>query len=201
MMTLYGSPASPFVRKTRMAALIAGVADVIDVQEVVPADNDATLNAANPLGKIPALVLEDGAVIFDSPVICEYLDGLAPSPLLFPAAGPARFAAMTRGALADGILEAAVLIVYEGRFRPESHRVQSWIDYQQAKVDRALAHLEEELAGADPRLDYGTLCVAIALGYLDFRQEGRWRAGHANLVGWLDAFAAAVPSFAETRPA
>ena len=200
MMILYGSPAAPFVRKARMAAAITGVGNDIDLQEVVPADNDAKLNAANPLGKIPALVLEDGGVVFDSPVICEYLDGLAAAPILFPAAGRARFEVLTRGALADGMLEAGVLIVYEGRFRPESHRVQAWVDYQQAKIDRGLAHLEGELAGTDPVLDYGTLCVAIALGYLDFRQDGQWRTGHPNLVAWLDAFAAAAPSFAETRP-
>ncbi len=196
MMTLYGSPASPFVRKTRMSALIAGV----DVDFQALAADDARLQAANPLGKVPALVLEDGGVLFDSKVICEYLDGLASTPVLFAARGRERFDLLTRGALADGMLEAAVLIVYEGRFRPEAMRVQDWVDHQQGKVDRGLAHLTATLPGAGFHLDYATMCAAIVLGYLDFRQDGRWRDGHPDLVGWLDAFAAEVPAYGTTMP-
>ena len=120
--------------------------------------------------------------------------------MLFPKSGADRFRTLTLGSLADGILDAALLLVYEGRFRPENMKVQGWVDRQQAKVDRSLALLETAPPAWKGSPDYGHLTMAVALGYLDFRHGGKWRAGHPKLVKWLDEFAAAVPAFEATRP-
>ena len=201
MMKLMWSPLSPYVRKVRITAAMKGLDGRF---EPVPADTnvgDPTLNALNPLGKVPCLITEQGEAIFDSHVICEYLDSLASTPVLFPKSGPERWRALTLGGLADGILDAALLIVYEGRFRPENMRVQAWLDRQQSKIDRALANLEASPPVWRGSPDYGHLTLATALGYLDFRLGGKWRASNPKLVKWLDEFAAAVPAFEATRPA
>jgi glutathione S-transferase len=199
MLKLYSSPLSPFVRKVAIAAAMKGMTDKI---EFLPADTnkgDPVLNAHNPLGKIPCLVA-DGQAIFDSAVICEYLDSVGTGPVLFPKAGPERFKTLTAGALANGILDAALLMVYERRFRPEDKIVPAWMDRQQDKINRSLAQLEKSPPhwGANP--DYSHLTLAVALGYLDFRHEGKWRAGHPQLVAWLDKFSTAVPAFKATTP-
>lgn len=201
MMKLLSSPLSPYVRKVTMTMALKGLKSQVDVQPVDSGQPDnKELTNQNPLGKIPTLITADGMVLFDSKVICEYLDTLAPSPALFPASGPARFKTLAMGALADGILDAALLLVYEKRFRPEEKWHAVWMERQQGKIDRALAVLEKDPPawGASP--DYGHITVACALGYLDFRHEGKWRAGNPKLVAWLDRFAAAVPAFEETRP-
>lgn len=201
MMKLLSSPLSPYGRKVKIAMAMKGVKDQI---EVVPIDtnplDNPEINRSNPLAKIPALVVDGSTAIFDSHVICEYLDSLAPSPVLFPKSGVERIKTLTLGSLADGILDAALLLVYEKRFRPEEKWHQPWQERQQGKVDRAVDFLERSPPtwGASP--DYGHLTMACALGYLDFRHEGKWRAGHPKLVAWLDTFAAAVPAFEETRP-
>lgn len=201
MMKLLFSPASPYVRKVTIVAAMKGVADQIELQrtETNPPVNEA-LRRENPLSKIPTLILDDGTSIFDSHVICEYLDTLAPEPRLFPAAGPERFRTLTLAALADGILDAALLLVYEKRFRPEDKWVESWVERQQLKVDTAVDWLEKAPPAWGDHPDYAHITLACALGYLDFRHGGHWRARHPNLVGWLDRFDAAVPAFAETRP-
>jgi len=201
MMKLLYSPLSPYVRKVRIAMAMKGVADKIEcvAADTNPGDN-VEINSANPLGKIPCLVIDGGTAIFDSHVICEYVDSLAPGPMLFPKSGPERWQALVLGSLADGILDAALLLVYEKRFRPEEKWHGPWQQRQQAKIDRALDQLEKSLPawGAGP--DYGHVTLACALGYLDFRHEGKWRAAHPKLVAWLDRFAKAVPAFAATTP-
>ncbi len=200
-MKLLYSPLSPYVRKVRMTMAMKGVGDRVQLvaADTNPGDN-VEINSANPLGKIPCLVTDDGTAIFDSHVICEYLDSLAPTPVLFPKSGPERWKALVLGSLADGILDAALLLVYEKRFRPEDKWHAPWQSRQQAKIDRALDQLEKSppALGASP--DYGHLTLACALGYLDFRHEGKWRAGHPKLVAWLDRFAKAVPAFEATLP-
>jgi glutathione S-transferase len=200
-MKLMSSPLSPYGRKVKIAMIMKGVADKIEVvtTDTNPGDSVA-LNTANPLGKIPCLITDSGTAIFDSHVICEYLDSLAPAPVLFPRAGAERWKTLVLGSLADGILDAALLLVYEKRFRPEQMWHAPWQARQNAKIDRALDQLEQSPPawGASP--DYGHLTLACALGYLDFRHEGKWRAGHPKLVAWLDGFAKAVPAFEVTRP-
>jgi glutathione S-transferase len=200
MMKLLSSPSSPFVRKVRVAAGMKGVLEQI---ELVPADTnkgDDNLYRLNPLGKIPSLTTESGMTLYDSPVICEYLDSLAPQPVLFPKSGAERFAVLTRGALGDGILDAALLLVYEKRFRPDGMQVAAWIERQQAKIDRSLAQLEGQSLAWETAPDYGHLTLACALGYLDFRHEGKWRGKRPKLVAWLERFAAAAPDFSKTTP-
>ena len=201
MMTLLTHPLSPYGRKVRIATALKGLKDRIEVVQVDtnPLDNPE-ITRANPLGKIPALVIDGDTAIFDSHVVCEYLDSLAPAPVLFPKSGVERMRTLTLGSLCDGMLDAALLLVYEKRFRPEEKWHPPWLERQQGKIDRSLDFLERAPPawGASP--DYGHLTLACALGYLDFRHEGKWRAGHPGLVAWLDAFAEAVPAFEETRP-
>lgn len=201
MMKLLSALPSPFGRKVKITARLKGVADRIEVELVDTSKPvNGALMAENPLAKIPVLILDDGTRLYDSPVICEYLDSLAEKPRLFPAGGLERYSMLTRAALADGILDAAVLIVYESRFRPEGKRVASWLDRQNAKITAALDHLEASPPGWSGTPDYADVTLACALGYLDFRLEGTWRAGRRGLVSWLDSFAAAVPVFEATRP-
>jgi glutathione S-transferase len=198
MLVLRSSPASPFGRKVRIAAAILGLTQRIEI--VIADTNDAqdSLRRQNPLGKIPALVLEDGAVLYDSPVIVEYLDLLAGGGKIIPAAAAPRFAALTRQALADGLMDAALLQIYETRYREPGQYVGKWLDHQAGKVARALAALEA--APPDPSArDIGAIALACALGYLDLRFAGRWRQGHPRLAAWLAAFADGVPAFEETR--
>ena len=200
MMKLMSSPLSPYGRKVKIAARMKGLDDQIELLPTDTNKGDDALNKLNPLGKIPCLITEEGVAVFDSHVICEYLDTRSASPVLFPKGDADRLRTLTLGALADGILDAALLLVYEGRFRPENMKVQGWVDRQQAKVDRSLAQLETAPPAWRGSPDYGHLTLAVALGYLDFRHGGKWRAGHPKLVKWLDEFAAAVPAFEATRP-
>jgi glutathione S-transferase len=198
MLTLRSSPASPFGRKVKICADLLGLLDRIQVTEADTLDPNDSLRRQNPLGKIPALILEDGSALYDSRVIVDYLDHLAGGGRIIPS-GEARFAALREQALADGIQEAALLQVYEGRWRPEDKRERSWIEHQQGKIERGLAHAEAHLATPAERVHVGHVSLACALGYLDLRMEGRWRAHHPGLVAWLDDFAARVPAFEKTR--
>jgi len=197
MLALRSSPASPFGRKVKMAAIELGLMERI---EIVPADtNDPAeaLRQQNPLGKIPTLVLEDGTTLFDSRVIVDYLDHLSGGRLI--PAGEARFVQLRLQALADGICDAALLKVYEGRFRPEEARNANWVAHQDGKVARGLEALEVAPPAFTGRPHVGEIALACALGYLDLRFEGTWRATHPKLVAWLDDFAARVPAFEATR--
>ena len=201
MMILRHSPASPFVRKVKIAADILGLTERIELSDADTIAPEPAFLDQNALGKIPTLVLEDGTTLFDSPVILEYLDHLAGGGRILPSEPKARFAALRMQALCDGILDAALLIVYEGRFRKPEMKVQAWIDRQLGKIDRALAVLEASPPAIGDVPDVGPITLACALGYLDLRLEGRWRQDHPKLVPWLDQFAARVPAFAKTKPA
>lgn len=198
MLTLRSSPASPFGRKVKIAAMELGLMDRIQVAVADTNDPSEPLRQQNPLGKIPTLVLEDGTTLFDSRVICEYLDFVAGSHRLFPE-GEAKFTQLRLMALADGLADAALLQVYEVRFRPEDGRNAAWVANQAGKVSRALASLEAAPPAYPDHPRIGEIALACALGYLDLRFEGKWRADHPGLVAWLDAFAAKVPAFEETR--
>lgn len=199
MLILRSSPPSPFGRKVKIAAAILGLSDQIKIETTDTNDPSDTIRKQNPLGKIPALILEDGFVLFDSPVILEYLDAKAGGGKIIPRDGQARWNALQLHAIADGIMDAALLQVYEKRFRPEELWFAKWQDYQAEKVTRALDVLEAAppALGATPNI--GHIGLACALGYLDLRFEGKWRAKYPKLVQWLGGFAANVPSFEKTK--
>ncbi|HEV3397138.1 MAG TPA: glutathione S-transferase [Xanthobacteraceae bacterium] len=198
-MILRSSPASPFARKVRIAAALLGLDRDVTIEPADTVEPSDSLRRQNPLGKIPVLILDDGTALYDSPVILEYLDHRAGGGHIIPAAPAARFAALCQEALCDGILDAAILRVYEGRWRPPEHHVAKWVEHQAGKMTRALAALEAEPPGLDTPPHVGQITAACALGYLDLRFEGMWRRDYPRLVAWLDRFAAAVPSFAATR--
>ena len=198
MLTLRSSPASPFGRKVKLVAYRLGLMDRIEVVNADTADPSDSLRAQNPLGKIPALILDDGQVLYDSRVIVDYLDHLAGGGGVIPLDPAQRFPALTMQALADGVMDAALLQVYEKRWREDGLRSERWTSHQADKVARGLAAFEaSDLSGP---LHIGHIALACALGYLDLRFGGDWRQTHPALVRWLDGFAAANPAFVKTRP-
>jgi glutathione S-transferase len=199
MMILRSSPPSPFGRKIKLAIGILGFDNEVTIEKADPTDAGDSLRKQNPLGKIPALIVENGTVLYDSPVILEYLDHRAGGAKIIPDEPDARFAALTLQALCDGILDAGILLVYEGRWRPAEKHEPKWIDHQRGKVQRALEVLEAAPQPLDAIPNVGQITLACALGYGDLRFEGKWRAGHPRLVKWLDEFAARVPAFEKTR--
>jgi len=199
MMQLYFSPASPYVRKIRVLLHEAGKTDAV---ELIPPLADPTdtshIEGANPLGKMPALVRPDGPAIYDSRVISRYLDatydlGMYPESRLWDV--------LTLEATGDGILDSALSMVYEHRFRPENMVYEPWVERQWGKVARSLDAVEQRwmshLAGP---LDAGQIAVACALGYLDFRHDARdWRQGRVALADWY-AKISDRESLQSTRP-
>jgi glutathione S-transferase len=200
VLTLRSSLASPFVRKVRIAASVLGLERDIAIEPSDTMNASDTVRQQNPLGKIPALVLEDGTVLFDSRVILDYLDHRAGGGRIVPTDPGARFSALRLQALADGLMDASVLLVYEGRWRPAERHEPKWVDHQAGKVARALAALEAAPPALTAPPDVGQIALACALGYRDFRFAGTWRGDHPRLVQWLDGFAARVPAFAATKP-
>jgi glutathione S-transferase len=198
-MILRSSAASPFVRKVRIAIALLGLDSKIEVRETDLNDPADTIRAQNPLGKIPALVLDDGTTLYDSRVILEYLDHLAGGGRIIPRDPAARFATLRLQALCDGILDACVLIVYESRYRPEDKRVPAWLDRQAGKVKRALEALEGAPPPLTPMPDAGQIALACVLGYRDLRFDEGWRKDYPRLLAWHDKFAAQVPAFAATK--
>lgn len=199
-MKLHQTAASPYVRKTRMAIAVKGLTDQVTCLETLTTNADDPLHKSNPLGKIPTLVLDDGTTLYDSRVICEYIDSIGTSgPRLFPE-GESRWQVLTLLALGDGICDAALLAVYEKRYRPENMWYTPWIDKQMKHIHGAADALEKAPPAMDGTPHIGHISLAAALGYLDFRLEGFWRQGRPNLVAWLDNFAAAVPAFKDTAP-
>ncbi|MGB0584618.1 MAG: glutathione S-transferase family protein, partial [Candidatus Puniceispirillaceae bacterium] len=195
------SPSSPFGRKVKMATYILGLDDQVTPVLTDTLDHNDSICEVNPLGKIPAL--EDGGVTYyDSRVIMEYLDAKAGSGKIIPASGPARYEALTRAALMDGILDAAVLVIYERRMRPEDKYVESVVERQRGKIIRGLEVIAAENPsynnGAMP--DIGEIGLACVLDYLDFRKQVNWRDHAPNLVSWLADFAAAVPGYEDSMP-
>jgi len=187
-MKLYSSTTSPYVRKVRVLARETGLAARIEEipTAVSPIARDAQVAGANPLGKLPALVLDDGTALYDSPVICEYLDGLHAGRRLFPPTGPARWTALKLQAEGDGLLDAAVLTRYEMALRPEPLRWPEWIAGQKAKITGVLDVLERDAGSLAGDLTIGGITIACALGYLDFRfADDAWRTGRPRLAAWF----------------
>jgi len=200
MMILRFSPSSPFVRKVRIGVALLGFEREVTLERADTTDPNDSLRKANPLGKIPVLIIEDGSAIYDSRVILDYLDERAGGGKIVPRAGIARLDALRLQALCDGILDASILTVYEGRYRKPDMREPKWLDLQAGKVSRALAVLEAAPPPIDPVPHVGQITLACALGYRDFRFGDGWRGQHPRLVAWLDNFTARVPAFAATKP-
>lgn len=191
-------PASPFARKCRIAAAHLGLCERVVFVDA-PDDPDDALRRNNPLNKIPIALLEDGTSLFDSRVILEYFDHLAGGGKIIPADPAIRFPALRTQALADGILDAAILLAYESRFREPHQHSEKWTDMQRGKIDTAIDAAETAPPGAE--VNVGSIALACALGFLDLRHGGEWRQGHHRLVAFLDSFAARVPAFEATRAA
>ena len=200
-MQLRSSPSSPFGRKVKMATYILGFDDQVTPVLTDTLDPNDSICEVNPLGKIPALE-DDGTTYYDSRVIMEYLDAKAGGGKIIPASGPARYEALTRAALMDGILDAAVLVIYERRMRPEDKYVESVVERQRGKIIRGLEVIAAENPsynnGAMP--DIGEIGLACVLDYLDFRKQVNWRDHAPNIASWLADFAAAVPGYEESMP-
>jgi glutathione S-transferase len=200
MMLLRSAAPSPFGRKVQIALSVLGFGDDVKIAPADTMDPRDSIREQNPLGKIPALIVEDGTVYYDSRVILEYLDHRAGGGMIMPRDAHERFAALRLQALCDGILDASILTIYEGRWRALEKHEAKWLDYQAGKVQRALAVLEAAPPALAPTAlpSVGQIALACALGYRDFRFGGTWRADHPRLVAWLDDFAARVPAFAAT---
>ena len=196
-MKITDSAASPYVRKVMACAIARGIDNQLENWTI--ATTDPVLSDSNPLGKIPTLITDQGVALFDSPVICEYLDSIGSAPALFPAAGPARWAALRLQAIGDGILDAS-----QPRRReialPQDEGRAAYINLQRGKVARAIEVLEKEAASLGPLKTIGDIAVACALGYLDFRFANEpWRPGHPKLEAWY-ASVAGMPAIAKTVP-
>lgn len=203
-MKLIGSLASPFVRKTRIVLAEKKLDYVFELDNVW--GGDSAIQQTNPLGKVPCLIMDDGSVMIDSPVIVEYLDTLTPVCKLLPPNGNSRERADIKGweALADGILEAAILVRLERTLRSPDHQNAAWTARQMQKVDLGLAALAQRLGeGLYCTGNHYTLAdvaVGCALGWLGFRfPEIAWRDTHPNLAKLADKLAER-PSFKDTLP-
>jgi glutathione S-transferase len=191
------SPTSPYARKVRAVAVEKGLDDRLALVATDTWDLPEVLLHDNPLGKIPTLITDDGAALYDSAVICEYLDAVGAGPTLFPGVGPRRWHALRLQALGDGMMDAAVERYVEG-MRPPERRLESWSQRRKAAIDRCLDHLDQISLATEPEI--GEIAIACALGYLDLRfAADAWRDGRNRLAAWYERFARR-PSMATTRP-
>lgn len=188
-MQLIFSGASPFARKVNVIRHETGMVDDIELAEVMttPVSTPSQVRAANPVGKIPALIRQDGPALYDSRVICRYLDDRAGAGL-YPA--DSLWEVLTLEATADGLMDAAVLMVYEGRVRPDHLVYSDWVEAQWGKVCGALDALNDRwMSHLSGPLNMGQIAVGCALGYLDFRHGDRnWRQGRGDLDDWYAVF-------------
>lgn len=191
-MQLFYSTASPYARKVVVAAREAGVIDQIEIINVSasPIDRNKDISVANPVGKIPTMVLSDGRTIFDSRVICEYLDGLSGGLKLFPAHPEQRIAALTLQALGDAMMDASLLVRYETFMRPQKLRWDEWSNGQQDKINSSLDYLEAQcLEILNGPVSIGHVTIGCALAYIEFREIlDDWKTGHDGLAQWYSRF-------------
>ncbi len=199
-MKLFSSSASPFVRMVLVTLHETGQLDDVEVTPVstTALNSDVDLIAVNPVGKIPALVRPNGPAMFDSRVICRFLDARANAGL-YPESRI--WEVLTLEALGHGITEAALAMSYERRLRPEEHRWDLWMDKQWDKAARGLDALERRwMSHLNGPRDIGQIAVACALGYIDFRHGDRnWRKGRDSLAAWHAEFETR-PSMQATQP-
>lgn len=198
-MKLCYSPTSPYVRKVTMTAHETGAHDQIERILIIPAGPATDVARVNPLGKVPALTLDDGSVLYDSPVICEYLNYLGGDCGLFPGTGLERINVLRMQALADGVLDAGILILMEGR-RPEGERSPDWVARQNLAMTQGLDAMETDADGLGEAVTIAHITFCATLGWIDFRDVLDWRDGRPALADWYAAYSAR-PSAMATEPA
>ena len=197
MNILRTSPGSPYGRKARIAVAHLGLGDRVRFEPSSTSDPTDPIHAINPLHKMPALVTQEGAAIYDSPVILEYLDWLAGGGRIIPNEPHARFRALTLQALADGVTDATVLVRYEDRWRSPEQRSEPWLTHQRKKIGDAMRALDEAPPPASG-VDVGQIAIACALAFYEKFAGDEWRSRHRALADWAHAFAERVPAFAAT---
>lgn len=199
-MKLYFSAASPYVRKVIVSAIETGLDKKIERMptKVVPVEPNLDLARDNPLMKVPTLVTDGGEALFDSRVVCEYLDSLHDGRKLIPASGGERWRVLRLQALGDGILDAGIITRYELAIRPKEKQWSDWIAGQSKKITQGLDLAENENLGGP--INLGQIAIACAIGWLEFRKPiGDVRAGRPKLFTWYDEFAKR-PSMQATVP-
>ena len=188
-MQLFFSPTSPYARKVLVAARETGLDSRIELIAINPWDSASGIGQKNPLAKVPVLILQDDTELFDSPVICEYLNSLLADSGLIHASRPERWHVLRRQALADGMMDAAVLIFLETNRRPQGERSRWWLDLQLQTLRDSVAALESQVPTFTEPPDIGQIAVGCALGYLDFRiTDLDWRGGAPRLSSWFQRF-------------
>ena len=198
-MKLRYSPLSPFVRKVTVTLIETGLDERVERMPTDVWNPDTDIARDNPLGKVPALILDDGKVLYDSPVICEYLDGLHDGEKLFPASGEARWGALRLLALGDGMTDAGIARLLESR-RPGEFQYDKWMNRQTTVVFRAMDALEGEVEGLETGFGIGQISVACSLGWLDFRfPDLDWRQDRPGLADWFEGVYER-PSMMQTVP-
>lgn len=198
-MKLHYSVTSPYARKVRVVIIEHEMEDEVELVKANSMAEGAPEIIHNPLSKIPSLILGDGYALYDSPVICEYLDHEAGGKWLLPKEGSRRWTVLRAQALGDGILDAALGLVMESR-RPEEERSAMWQERWTGAIHRGVDQIAEEIAEDAKAFDLGRITYVCALGYLDFRlPDLDWRAPHPELADWYDEISARE-SFARTRP-
>jgi glutathione S-transferase len=197
MIKLRTSPGSPYGRKAALAVHHLGLVGRVEIVDSTQ-DADDRIRKLNPLNKIPLLVLEDDSLVFDSPVILEYLDMLAGGGKIIPPDPKARFRSLTLEALADGVIDACVLISYEARWHEPDAVSEKWLAHQQVKIDKGI----DVIAGALPSgpVCVGQITLLCALDFLDKRNGGRWRDGRTELVAWREQFVASFAAYTKIPP-
>ncbi len=197
-MRLFYSATSPYARKVRAVLIEKNINNEVTLVPVNPLGDDTDeLRRLNPLGKVPALILADGRVILDSPVICDWLDTYAPEPRLIPTGSDHRLDVLTRQAIADGMTDAAFSLVMEAR-RPDMQRSSEWTERWTTAIERSVKTLNERIT--PERFDLGDIATAVALLYLDYRLPSlSWRDANSTLASWTDQLSER-PSLTQTRP-
>ena len=201
-MKLFFHPSSPYVRKVLVLASEVGLYERIEKLRITftPVNPNRQLAAFNPLNKVPALITDGGEALYDSRVVCEYLDSIHAGPKMIPAQGKQRWAVLRLQALADGLLDAAALCRYERNVRPPEKQWTGWIEGQTTKAVQALDVAEQEIDRLASAVDLGQIALACALGWIEFREIfGDIRSARPKLYAWHDAFAAR-PSMRATAP-
>jgi glutathione S-transferase len=200
MYKLSFSPASPYVRKVRMAAFKAGLDSQLELITADTQDENDIIRSHNPLGKIPIVQKPDGSYLYDSRVIVDHFSRIGGG--LIPASGNDRDTVLTRSALAEGLIDASLLIVYSDRYSGNETPSKIWLDLQIGKIDRTLDFLETDLINwsSPSGFDAANIGLAAALGYLSFREVRDWKTGRPKMQEWFTNVASNLPGFNETIP-